>query len=158
MLLEHIERSLPYSAEQLFDLAADIERYPQFLRWWIAVTVRSRETNHCLVDSVVGFGPARITFTSAASLQRPERIDVTSDETPFRHFRLTWIFEPQSSDSGGDCRVSLDTELELRSKILQRIVDVSLRSFLDDIILAFEARAFELYVTKPARASTHSNE
>lgn len=142
MLRESVERSLPYDAERLFDLAADVERYPEFLRWWIAARIWQRETNVYYTDQVLGLGPLRIRFGSKTILRRPERIDVTSDEPPFQRFRLTWIFEPQPDLR---CRVSLVAEIDFRSRLLERMVGQILAASLADIIRAFEARARQLY-------------
>jgi len=139
VLSQKVERILPHCRpEPLFDLAADVERYPEFLRWWVAARIRKREANSYYAEQIIGFGPLRVRFGSTAVLHRPERIDVTTDEPPFRRFSLSWIFEPQPSDG---CRVSFVTELELRSRVLQRLVDQVLPATVADIVAAFEARA-----------------
>lgn len=136
------ELLLPYTCEQLFDLAADVERYPEYLRWWIAARIRKRETDAYCTDQVLGFGPIRVSFGSRTVLQRPTRIDVTSKDFPFRQFKLSWNF---ASLGGTGCRVSLTAEFELRSFVLQGILDRALPGATADIIAAFEARAHSLY-------------
>ena len=142
MLTQSAERQLPYSREQLFDLAADVERYPEFLRWWITARVRKREGEVYYTDQVLGLGPIRVRFGSKTELRRPERIDVTSEESPFRQFKLSWIFE---SLPGVRCRVILVAELELHSYLLQQLVERVLPAAIADIVAAFEARAHRLY-------------
>jgi len=122
----------------LFDLAADVERYPEFLPWWIAARVLRREAKVYYTDQILGLGPLRVRFVSKAVLQRPRRIDVTSDQRPFRRFELSWIFEPIA---GAGCRVSVVATLALRSRLLQRVVDQVLPAAVSGIITAFEARA-----------------
>ena len=80
---------LPFSCEQAFDLAVDIEAYPSFLPGWISARIQRRESNVCWVEQVVGLGPIRLQFTSQAVFHRPERIEVTSTQAPFRQFSLT---------------------------------------------------------------------
>jgi len=133
---------LPYTCEQAFDLAADIERYPQFLKGWISARLLRRECNVCYVDQVVGLGPVRLQFTSRAVLYRPERIEVTSTEAPFRLFSLLWRITPVASAA---CRVGVVAEIELQSRIAQRVVDQILPAAMDDIIVAFETRAQRVY-------------
>ena len=142
MLNAKRERLLPYTAEQLFDLAADVERYPEYLRWWIAARIRKREANVFYTDQVLGLGPIRVTFGSRTVLQRPTRIDVTSNDAPFQQFKLSWNFAAQD---GAGCRVSLAAEFELRSFVLQRILDQALPTASADVIAAFETRAHRLY-------------
>jgi len=136
------ERLLPYTCEQLFDLAADVERYPEYLRWWIAARIRKRETNAYYTDQVLGLGPIRVSFGSRTVLQPPTRIDVTSKDFPFQQFKLSWNFVTQP---GTGCRVSLTAEFELRSFVLQGILYRALPSATADVIAAFEARARSLY-------------
>lgn len=139
---------LPYTCEQAFDLAADIERYPEFMTGWISARLLRRECNVCYVDQVVGLGPVRLQFTSKAVLHRPERIDVTSAEAPFRLFSLSWRITPVASAA---CRVGVAVEIEMRSRITQGVIGRILPAAMDDIIAAFEARAHRLYgVVGPA--------
>ncbi len=138
---------LPFDCEQVFDLAADIESYPQYLTGWVSARIQKRESNLCYVEQVVGFGPARLQFASIATLHRPERIDVTSADTSFRHFSLSWLIIP-ARPSG--CCISIAIEIELRSRLLQHIVNQLLSSAVDDIIASFEARAHRIYAVCPA--------
>lgn len=140
------ERLLPYRPEQLFDLAADVERYPEFLPLWIAARIRKREPGVdqtvYYTDQAVGFGPVRLRFESRTVLRRPERIDVASDDPRFRGFSLSWTFEPQP---GGKCRVRLAAAVEFRSRLLQRAADRAVAAVAGEIIAAFEARARKRY-------------
>ena len=142
MVTQNVQRVLPYSAEQLFDLAADVESYPEYVPWWISAYIRKRDSNGYWTDQVLGLGPIRVRFGSRTILQRPKRIDVTSADFPFRQFRLSWAFEPQP---GYACIVTVFAEFELRVAVLQRIYDRVLPNAVVDIMAAFEARAAALY-------------
>lgn len=137
-----VERVLPYTAEQLFDLAADVERYPEFLPSWVAARVVRRERETYETDQIVRFGPIRQRFFSRTVLSRPERIDVTSTSRSFRRFDLTWTFDPVPE---GGCRVVLAAEIEFRRAVLDLLFDQALAGMLDKIILAFERRLFHMY-------------
>jgi coenzyme Q-binding protein COQ10 len=130
-----------FQPESLFDLAADVERYPEFLKWWIAARVLRRDASGYVTDQILGLGPLRFRFVSKTSLHRPRRIDVTADEPSFRRFDLSWFFEP-IPDSG--CRVSVVAEVVLRSWLLQRVVDQVLPIALAGVVASFEAHAHEL--------------
>lgn len=134
--------TLAYEPEQLFDLAADVERYPEFLPWWIAARVRRREGDVYFSDQVVGFGLFRERFASKTTLVRPGRIDVTSADRLFRRFVLSWRFE-RLPDNG--CRVDLAVDLELRSKLAHELFRRTIDSTAGSIMAAFEARAHRLY-------------
>ena len=83
----HTERcNLPYAREQLFDLVADVERYPEFLPWLVAAHVGRRDGNTVWVDMEVGTTFLRKRFASRAILERPERIDIISRDTLFERY------------------------------------------------------------------------
>ncbi len=136
-LIKKTSGALPFSCGEAFDLAADIESYPSFLPGWISAHIERRESNVCWVDQIVGLGPIRLQFASQAVLHRPERIEVSSTQAPFRQFNLTWLFEALPS---GACRVSVAAQIETRSRLLQHLVDRVLPTAVEDVITAFEAR------------------
>jgi coenzyme Q-binding protein COQ10 len=135
---------LPFTREQAFDLAADIERYPEFLRGWVSARIHTRESNHCCVDQVVGIGPFRLQFMSKAVLHRPEQIEVTSTQAPFRLFSLVWRITAAPLVG---CRASIIANIELRSRIMRQMVNGMLPDMMDEVIAAFEARAHRVYAT-----------
>ena len=134
--------------EPLFDLAADVERYPEFLKWWIAARILRRNANVYFTEQTLGRGPIRLNFVSKTVLYRPERIVVTADEPSFRRFELAWFFEPVP-DAG--CRVTVEASVTLRASLLQRVVDRVLPPALADIVASFEARARQLGRADPSR-------
>ena len=142
MVIERVSRGLAFSCEQIFDLAADVERYPEFLRWWISARITKREPDRLWVEQALGLGPVRMLFESEAVLRRPERIDVTSADPMFREFRLVFTIAPESP---AGCAMRIQAQLDPQSLILEHIVNGVLGSAIDDIIAAFEARAHRLY-------------
>jgi coenzyme Q-binding protein COQ10 len=135
-------RELPFSGDQMFDLAADIERYPEFLHGWIEARIVRRDPGGCEVDQVLGIGPVRHRFRSQAVFQRPQRILVQSSAEPFRHFSLEWLI---NADPAGGCRVGVAADVQMRSWLLQRVVDRTLPAAVNDILTAFQARAHIVY-------------
>ena len=142
MLIETAGRELPFAPAQIFDLVADIERYPDFLPWWISVSIIKRELDSCDVEQVLGRGPVRIQFASRAVLTRPERIDITSSDGPFRHLAICIRVVPGALTG---CRLGFSAHVELRSFVLQQIVQRVLATSIDDILAAFAQRAHSLY-------------
>jgi coenzyme Q-binding protein COQ10 len=57
-------RHLPYTAEQLFDMVADVASYDEFLPWVVAVRIRSSSEIETVADLVVGFNAFKERFTS----------------------------------------------------------------------------------------------
>ena len=113
------ERFLPYTPEQMFDLVADIERYPEFLPWCVAARITHRENEVLTADMMVGFTAIREKFTSKVTLVRPERIDVEYIKGPFKYLKNSWIFI--AKDHG--CVIEFDIAFEVRSRLLRRIFE-----------------------------------
>jgi coenzyme Q-binding protein COQ10 len=145
MKIDRISRLLPFSCEQVFDLAADVERYPEFLPGWISARILQRESNRLYVEQVLGIGPVRLRFDSRTVLYRPERIEVTSSQPPFRYYSLTWLFVPGPAAS---CSLSVLIDLELQSNLLQHVVRRLLPASIAGAIAAF-ATPCEPLVCKP---------
>jgi coenzyme Q-binding protein COQ10 len=146
MLSAQGELMLPFARETLFDLAADVEQYPQYLTGWISARIYERQPDIWYAEQVLGFGPVRLRFRSRAEMRRPERIEVSSDDSQFRRFRLLWGFAAGRDRS---CRVALSIELDLRSMFLQRGLERLGPTAADDVLRAFARRAGELFGTAP---------
>ena len=142
MTSHSVERVLPYTAGRLFDIAADVERYPEFMPGWVAVRVRDRDARSYRTDQVVGFGPLRARFESRTTLHRPYRIDIVSRQRLFRRFELTWRFDACDGDR---CRVRLEADLEFRTRTARAAFELFLSRSLDGIVEAFAYRAKSLY-------------
>jgi coenzyme Q-binding protein COQ10 len=142
MLTEKAGRLLPFTPAQVFDVVADIERYPDFLPWWLSVSIRQRQLDICDVEQVLGRGPVRVQFASRAVLARPERLDITSSDLLFRQFTLCIRVVPNPPVGSS---LSISARVELRSFMLQQILRRLLANSIDDILAAFEERAHSLY-------------
>jgi len=143
------KRFLPYRPEDLFDLVADVESYPQFLPWCRAARIRKREGNKIVADLVIGFKMVRERFTSHVHLNREDlRIDVTYAEGPFRYLNNHWKFEPAPDG----CYVDFFVDFEFHSALLQKIIGALFNEAVRRMAAAFEARARQLYGPPPAGA------
>ncbi len=88
------QKLVPYRDEQLFDLVADVGRYPEFLPWCAGAKLRSATETELVADLTIGFGPFRESFTSRVALQRPGLIRVRYENGPFRYLTNQWRFIP----------------------------------------------------------------
>lgn len=135
-------RVLHHPPEQLFDLVADVERYPEFLPWCVDASIRRREGDLIVADLVIGYRMFRERFTSTVALDRPRRIDVTYSDGPFRYLNNHWIFAPEGSDS---CVIDFFVDFEFRSRVLQAMVGRVFGEAVKVMVHAFERRADELF-------------
>ena len=140
-------RRLPYSAEQMFDLVADIERYPEFVP--LCQSLNTRSSRHkagreiLLADMTAGYKSIRETFTcQVLADSQALKIDVKYIEGPFKHLHNAWGFEARGKDN---CCVHFHLDYELRSKMLAMaagaVFDMAFGRFVD----AFEKRANQIY-------------
>ena len=83
---------LKYTAAQLFDLVADVERYPEFLPWVIAARIYRSHGQTLWVDMTIAKGFIRKRFSTIALLDRPHRITINSHDPLFERFEQKWIF------------------------------------------------------------------
>jgi coenzyme Q-binding protein COQ10 len=143
----HAERKIvPFAPRQIFDLVADVPRYPEFLPWCTAARVRKQEGPNVEVDEVaIGFGPLHERFVSRVTRTSDDpdrlRIETTGLEGPFKVLASHWQFSPH--DKGTEIVFSL--EFEFRSRLLQHTMRMLFAEAVRRMVAAFEARAFRLY-------------
>ncbi len=136
------KRVLSYSPQQLFDLVADVERYPEFLPWCVATRMREREDDHLVADMVIGFKMFRERFTTHVRLDPAgKRIDVAYEEGPFKYLDNHWVFE----DHPRGCAIDFYVDFAFRSRILQMLIEPLFGEAVRRMVGAFETRARALY-------------
>ncbi len=139
-------RVLPYTPKQMFDLVADVGRYPEFLPWCVGVRIRERDENWLLADLMIGFKLVRERFTSRVTLDRAGLgIDVAYIDGPFRHLKNHWTFSPTGD---GHCQIDFHLEFEFTSVVLQKLIGVLFHEAVRRMVSAFEIRASVLYSSK----------
>lgn len=136
------KRILPYSAEQLFDLVMDIEKYPVFLPWCLGARINARSKHEVSADVIVGYKMFRERFSSRVHYIRPNAIEVEYLKGPMRHLQNKWVF---TNIRAGQCEVDFYVDFSLESKIFEKLVDQFFHKALVKMINAFEARAIALY-------------
>ena len=136
---------VPYRPDQLFDLVADVGKYPQFLPWCTAARIRSASPTALAADITIGFGPFRESFSSRVTLDRPHRILVTYQNGPFRHLTNSWDFRPDPAGCPMGCIVDFHVDFEFRSRILQAAIGVVFHEAVRRMVGAFHKRARDIY-------------
>ncbi|MBV9287972.1 MAG: SRPBCC family protein [Hyphomicrobiales bacterium] len=143
------ERRVRHRAEQMFDLVADVERYPEFVPLCTTLRVRSRRPSGqgretLIADMGVGYKMIREKFTSRVMLDTPRlRVVVEYIDGPFSHMENIWTFRNESD--GARSVVTFFIDYEFRSRVLGSLMgsmfDAAFRKFAQ----AFEERADQLY-------------
>jgi len=142
----HETRKLPYTARQMYDLVADVARYPEFLPWNSAARIRSRspcEGGEVMeADLVISFKVFRERFGSRVTLLPGQgRILTEYIDGPFKHLKSVWIF----ADCPGGSEVSFDVDFEFRNAILAALIGLVFNEAMSRVVRAFEGRAHALY-------------
>ncbi len=138
----HIRTHLKHTAMQLFDLVADVERYPEFLPWVVAVKIRQREDSTVWVDMTIGTRFLHRRFASVALLERPRRISINSQDPLFERFQQIWKFEPATE---GGTNVEYQLDLRFQSRVLQELISGKFAERASETVAAFRHRARQLY-------------
>jgi coenzyme Q-binding protein COQ10 len=125
----------------LFDLVADVGKYPEFLPWCVGARVISQTPTELHANLTIGFGPFRESFTSRVTLERPARIRVSYENGPFRYLNNQWVFIP--APHGAD--VDFWVDFEFRSKLLQKAIGVVFNEAVKRMVGAFLKRARDVY-------------
>ena len=148
MPTHHETRRLPYSAQQMYDLVANVGSYPQFLPWCAAarirsVTPRADGAEVMEADLVISFKVFRERFGSRVTLwPQTRKIDTEYLDGPFRYMKSNWAF---ADAPDGGCNVTFFVDFEFRNAVLQGIIGVVFNEAMQRIVRAFERRAAQLY-------------
>lgn len=145
------QRRLPYSAEQMFDLVADVARYPEFLPWVVATRIKSDSESEMVADMLVGFKALREKFTSKVLKERPNEIEVIYLDGPLKDLDNTWSFRDLPE---GGCEVDFCVEFTFRNRVFEALAGQYFDRAFRKMVGAFETRAAELYGSNSSSAQS----
>ncbi len=142
------KRRVPHSAEQMFDLVADVERYPEFVPLCRSLKIRKRTQNPdgtevVIADMTVAFKLIREAFTSRVTLDRANlKILVEYLQGPFSNLENRWSFEARSEQA---CDVGFFLSYEFKSRMLAVLMGAMFNAAFQRFASAFETRADQVY-------------
>jgi coenzyme Q-binding protein COQ10 len=143
------KRVLPFTDEQLFDMVADVRRYPEFLPWCVGARIISRTDQELVADLTIGFKMFRETFRSQVLLNRPQHVHVRYLTGPFRYLNNHWRFRAVP----GGTEVDFFVDFEFKSRLLQAVIGTVFNEAVRLMVRAFERRAAILYRRRPPPAT-----
>ncbi len=148
----------------MFDLVADVGRYPEFLPWCAGARIRTRErvdgTDRLTADLIIAYKVFRERFASRVTLDRDgRRIEVEYLDGPFTHLVNRWDFHPHTDDSGVEgTLVDFYVDFAFRSRTLQSLIEKRFAEAAVKMSHAFEDRAHELFGPAPVEPVTISRD
>lgn len=144
-------RRLPWSAEQMYDLVADVARYAEFLPWVVATRIKSDSETEMVADMLVGFNALREKFTSKVEKRRAEYIEVIYLDGPMRDLDNVWQFRALPE---GGCEVDFMVEFTFRNALFEAMAGQYFDRAFRKMVTAFEARAQALYGSSSSSATS----
>jgi coenzyme Q-binding protein COQ10 len=136
------KRILPYLPEQIFDLVANVERYPEFLPWVISTQIINRQENSFVADLTVGYKFISDSYRSEVVLYPHHRIDINYVNGPFKYLNNHWIFSQYDEKH---VEVDFYIDFEFKSSVLQGMMQTVFSEVVKRMIQSFEKRAAEIY-------------
>ncbi|MBB4287489.1 type II toxin-antitoxin system RatA family toxin [Roseospira goensis] len=129
-----LQRDLPFPRPAVYDVIADVARYPDFMPGFKAVRTEGWDDDRLLVRQTVGAGGLTTTFLSRARFTPPQGIDIVSHERPFEVLHQTWGF---AEAAHGRTRVTLEAEYAMADRVagavFNRVFPALLRSGLNAV-------------------------
>jgi coenzyme Q-binding protein COQ10 len=150
-VISHREtRNVPYPAELMYAVVADVEKYPQFLPWVVALRVLSRREAGLTAEMAVGYGSLRERYTSEVTLDpAARRIDVVQTKGPFKTLENHWRFTPRREG----CEIEFSILFEFKSRLLHSVAGAKFEKVMLKMADAFEARAKNIQAASSSNAT-----
>jgi len=142
--LESIDRSalVPYSPQEMFDLVADVDAYPQFLPWCRDARVLSKQGDEVTARIAFSLSGVSKSFTTHNRQMPGSRIEIRLVEGPFSNLCGYWQFDPLG-DAG--CKISLSLQYDFSSRVVGVVVGPVFGQIANTLVDAFRQRAVEVY-------------
>ncbi len=148
----HAEQAtLPYGADELFTVVADVRDYPSFVPWCAGAKIHREDPKEIIADLVIGFGPFQESFTSQITLDRPRQLLVHATEGPLEHLTNAWTFTPVGSNT----RVDFMIDFQFKQHLLDHVANGMFHEAATRMVSAFELRVHLLHMMK-LRSAQHA--
>ncbi len=142
--MHSVERSVlvPHSASQMFDLVADVEKYPQFMPWCGGATVSERDAQGMQASITISLAGIKQTFTTRNTHQYPNCIVLQLVDGPFSELTGKWEFMTLSEDA---CKVLFTLNYQFSNRALETLVGPIFNRIATSFIDSFTQRALVCY-------------
>lgn len=139
-----VQRSVlvPYSCEQMFDLVADVEKYPDFMPWCGGAQVRSRDEHGMQASIIISFAGIKQSFSTRNEHDYPRLITFNLVDGPFSALKGTWEFKELGENA---CKVLYTMEYAFSSRALEAVVGPVFNRIASSFIDSFTQRAQSCY-------------
>jgi coenzyme Q-binding protein COQ10 len=148
------QKTLAYTADELFSVVADIKDYPSFVPWCTGAHIRRETAQEVIAELEIGFGPFRERFTSEVKLDRPRQVLVRAVEGgPLEHLTNSWTFTP----AGDKTQADLVVDFQFKSHLLDHVANSMFHEASTRMMSAFESRAHIIHLMTQRRKQQPSS-
>jgi coenzyme Q-binding protein COQ10 len=131
------QKTLAYTADELFSVVADVKDYPSFVPWCAGARIDHEGPQEIIAELEIGFGPFQESFTSQVTLDRPRQVLVRAIEGgPLERLTNTWTFTP----AGEGTHVDLVVDFQFKSHLLDHVANTMFHEAATRMMGAFESR------------------
>ena len=134
-----------YSAQEMFDLVTDVERYPQFLPWCDQTKVLERDGQGMLAEIGIAFAGIHQKFTTRNSHVPGREVHVKLVSGPFSNLDGHWTFTPVGEHGERACRIDLELQYGFQNLALAALVGPVFDKIAGTMVDAFVKRAEQVY-------------
>ena len=141
--MRHEERRIiKHTPNNLFNLVADVKKYPEFLPWCLGARIKKPNLKSFEADLIIGFKIYKEIYSSKITLdQKKKKIVVDYKDGPFEYLQNYWLFK----ENQDGCEIEFMVDFKFKSIFLQTLMETLFNEAVKRMVKAFENRANELY-------------
>jgi len=134
--------TVPYTAEQMYDLVNDINAYPKFIPLCISSEVHEEQDHKLRATIKIAKGKIGFGFTTLNTMEKGRSISMNLENGPFKSLKGVWRFTPQGTH---ECIISLHFDFEFSNKLLGVALGGLFKQLCDSMVEAFRKQAAVRY-------------
>lgn len=134
-----------YTAQEMFALVTDVERYPEFLPWCDQTKVLERDDNGMLAEIGIAFAGIRQKFITRNTHVPGREVHLKLVSGPFSNLDGHWGFTPVGKSSERACRIDLELQYGFQNMALAALVGPVFDKIAGTMVDAFVKRAEQVY-------------
>ncbi|MBL8639788.1 MAG: type II toxin-antitoxin system RatA family toxin [Alphaproteobacteria bacterium] len=142
MPLHSEQKILHHSADQMYHLVMDVEKYPDFLPWCLGCEIISRDNTTMVADLLIGYKLYREKFTSKVTTPEPHVIYVEYIRGPLKYLHNQWKFTKINDEK---CMVDFYVDFEFKNPFFEKFMGLFFDEIVRRMVQAFVKRADEIY-------------
>lgn len=133
---------VPYSADAMYGLVADVERYGEFLPWCGGARILAQAGDTLTASVAIAYRGVHKSFTTRNRLEPGRCMEMQLVDGPFRRLHGYWRFDPLDAEA---CKVSLELDFDFSNRILGMMIGPVFESIANSLVDSFRSRAEALY-------------